>query len=82
MNRYQAAVLGAGPAGLAVVGTLLDSGMSKILWVDPAFQAGRLSIYNEVPSKYRLPLSLPESAHTVHMNIKTVLMHKILIILI
>ena len=44
-------MLGAGPAGLAVVGTLLDCGISKILWVDPAFQAGRLSIYNEVPSK-------------------------------
>ena len=52
MKRYKAAVMGAGPAGLAVVSTLLDSGITGgILWVDPAFQAGRLSIYDEVPSK-------------------------------
>ena len=51
LRSYQAAVVGAGPAGLAVVATLLDSGASSILWVDPFFDAGRLSIYGEVPSE-------------------------------
>ena len=51
LRRYDAAVLGAGPAGLAVVGTLLDAGKKSILWADPSFDSGRLSIYGEVPSE-------------------------------
>ena len=51
MERFDAAVAGAGPAGLCVVATLLDSGASSILWVDPRFDAGRLSMYGEVPSE-------------------------------
>lgn len=37
-------VIGAGPAGIATVGKLLDSGVSpdQVLWVDPAFQGGDL----------------------------------------
>lgn len=44
MNQlsYQWAVLGAGPAGIAAVGKLLDQGIPAphILWVDPQFKVG------------------------------------------
>ena len=39
---YQWAVVGAGPAGIAAVGKLLDAGISahQILWIDPNFKVG------------------------------------------
>lgn len=39
---YAWAVIGAGPAGIAAVGKLLDQGIAEeeILWVDPAFKVG------------------------------------------
>ena len=51
MNKYHAIVAGAGPAGIATVATLLDFATKpfKLLWVDPEFNAGRLSSYLEVP---------------------------------
>ena len=44
MTRYQWTVIGAGPAGIAAVGRLLDHGIApeKIAWVDPEFTAGDL----------------------------------------
>ncbi len=41
-KKYDWAVIGAGPAGIAALGVLLDSGIShsNILWVDPNFTAG------------------------------------------
>ena len=44
MNTFEWAVVGAGPAGIAAVGKLLDLGVSKdkIVWIDPAFQVGDL----------------------------------------
>ena len=41
-STYQWLVLGAGPAGIAVVGNLLENGIepSEIAWVDPFFQSG------------------------------------------
>lgn len=41
---FQWAVVGAGPAGIAAVGTLLDQGIepNSILWVDPHFKVGDL----------------------------------------
>lgn len=35
--RYKWAVVGAGPAGMATIGQLLDSGINakNILWIDP-----------------------------------------------
>ena len=41
---YAWTVIGAGPAGIAAVGRLLDQGIppDKIAWVDPAFAAGDL----------------------------------------
>lgn len=44
MAPYAWTVIGAGPAGIAAVGRLLDQGISpdKIAWIDPAFAAGDL----------------------------------------
>jgi len=57
---YRTAVVGAGPAGLACVGNLLDklkiSGNDRILWIDPHFKAGRLEKYPEVPSNTKVCL--------------------------
>lgn len=51
IDEYGAIVVGAGPAGLAVVGRLLDEGVKPIAWVDEKFEGGRLNArYREVPS--------------------------------
>lgn len=44
MATYAWTVIGAGPAGIAAVGRLLDQGIppDKLAWVDPAFAAGDL----------------------------------------
>ena len=44
MATYAWTVIGAGPAGIAAVGRLLDQGIApdKIAWIDPAFAAGDL----------------------------------------
>lgn len=50
LRKYEAVVVGAGPAGIAVVGNLLEQGKSPIFWVDDLFQGGRLNkFYREVP---------------------------------
>jgi heterodisulfide reductase subunit A-like polyferredoxin len=49
-RKYEAVVVGAGPAGVAVVGNLLEQKKSPILWVSEAFSGGRLDqYYREVP---------------------------------
>lgn len=49
MNKYNFkwAVIGAGPAGIAAVGKLLDQGIipEHILWIDPHFKVGDLGLY-------------------------------------
>ncbi|KAL4883655.1 pyridine nucleotide-disulfide oxidoreductase-domain-containing protein [Aspergillus karnatakaensis] len=56
-QRCAAVVVGAGPAGLAVVGNLLEKQLGKIVWVDPYFQAGRVNrSYREVPSNTKVAL--------------------------
>lgn len=44
MKTFEWCVVGAGPAGIAVVGKLIDSGVKgkDILWIDPAFEVGDL----------------------------------------
>lgn len=56
--QYAAVVAGAGPAGLAVVGNLLENNIGgKVLWVDPDFQGGRLGRnWREVPSNTKAGL--------------------------
>lgn len=49
---YGAVVVGGGPAGITVVGNLLEQRQQKLLWVDPAFRAGRVNAaYREVPRR-------------------------------
>jgi NADPH-dependent 2,4-dienoyl-CoA reductase/sulfur reductase-like enzyme len=55
-RKYEAVVVGAGPAGLAAVGNLLEQKKSPILWVSDSFSGGRLDrYYREVP-RYVPPL--------------------------
>ncbi|TID21845.1 hypothetical protein E2P81_ATG05112 [Venturia nashicola] len=54
-RKYQALVVGAGPAGIAVVGNLLAENKAPILWVDHKFSGGRLNeYYREVPSNTKV----------------------------
>ena len=47
---YRAIVVGAGAAGIATVGNLLDNNVSPILWLDDSFKGGRLNRkYRDVP---------------------------------
>lgn len=52
------AVIGAGPAGVAIVGNLLElpHKVGSIVWIDPLFTAGRLARYTNVPSNTKLSL--------------------------
>lgn len=46
-------IVGAGPAGIATLGVLLDIGINpqRITWVDPEFNVGRMgAFYNNVPA--------------------------------
>lgn len=54
--HVQNLVVGAGPAGYAVVSTLLDAGSQPIAWVDPEFRSGRLASYLDVPSNTKVKL--------------------------
>jgi thioredoxin reductase len=50
-EEIQWTVVGAGPAGIAVVGLLLDAGVQgqQIIWVDPEFNVGGLGKHPTVP---------------------------------
>ena len=49
-DRYAAVVVGAGPAGIAVTGNLLNRDLGPILWIDDKFDGGRVNrAYREVP---------------------------------
>ena len=49
-KKYGAVVVGAGPAGVAVVGNLLEQKKGPVYWVDELFHGGRLDkFYREVP---------------------------------
>ncbi|MGH7715669.1 MAG: hypothetical protein ACREML_06680, partial [Vulcanimicrobiaceae bacterium] len=57
MMDFEWAVAGAGPAGINVVGTLLDEGVSPdaIAWIDPAFGGGDFgTLWGNVPSNTRV----------------------------
>ncbi|PIQ42429.1 MAG: pyridine nucleotide-disulfide oxidoreductase [Gammaproteobacteria bacterium CG11_big_fil_rev_8_21_14_0_20_46_22] len=56
---YDWAIVGAGPAGLAAIGQLLDQGAApkSLLWIDPEFQVGDLGKYwGEVSSNTKVKL--------------------------
>lgn len=62
--KYEAVVVGAGPAGIAAVGNLLEQKRAPILWVDDAMNGGRLNkYYREVP-RY-VPQLPPETVHVI-----------------
>ncbi|ORY87564.1 pyridine nucleotide-disulfide oxidoreductase-domain-containing protein [Protomyces lactucae-debilis] len=50
-NRFDAAVIGAGPGGLTCVSNLLAQGLKRVALIDPSFTGGRIhEKYREVPS--------------------------------
>ena len=53
---YKSAVIGSGPAGVALVGKLCDIKATPILWIDPFFRGGRLHKYTQVPSNTKVGL--------------------------
>ncbi|KAK4182610.1 pyridine nucleotide-disulfide oxidoreductase-domain-containing protein [Podospora australis] len=57
-DRTAAIVVGAGPAGIAVVGNLLENTKDgKIVWIDPEFNGGRINKkYREVPGNTAVKL--------------------------
>ncbi|PYI31203.1 hypothetical protein BP00DRAFT_371445 [Aspergillus indologenus CBS 114.80] len=58
-STYDAVVVGAGPGGMSTVAALLDAGAQKVLWVDPAWQGGRLnSLYREISSNTTVAIYL------------------------
>lgn len=59
MKQYQWAIIGAGPAGIAAIGNLLDHGVDakQIVWVDPLFQVGDFGTkWSSVSSNTRVGL--------------------------
>jgi len=59
--NYQWAIIGAGPAGIAVVGKLLDHGIlpEEIVWIDPHFSAGDFGLHwSSIPSNTQVKLFL------------------------
>ena len=57
MQQFEWAVVGAGPAGISTVGTLLDQGVdgSAIVWIDPSFSVGDFgTLWRNVPSNTRV----------------------------
>ncbi len=58
-QHYQWCIIGAGVAGIAAVGKLLDSGIhgSRILWVDDQFKVGDIGTkWHSVPSNTKVEL--------------------------
>ncbi|KAJ5752411.1 hypothetical protein N7520_009328 [Penicillium odoratum] len=56
-RKFAAVVVGAGPAGVAVMGNLLERQLGTIAWIDPCFESGRVNRkYREVPSNTKVSL--------------------------
>ncbi len=53
-SDYTCVVIGAGPAGITMVCSLIECGIFSILWVDPVFECGRLSKYPYVPGNIKI----------------------------
>ncbi|WVQ95747.1 hypothetical protein IAU59_002846 [Kwoniella sp. CBS 9459] len=58
-KRYDAVIIGAGPGGLATIISLIDAGLTSILWVDKRFGSGRLNeLYREISSNTKVGIYL------------------------
>src|SRR5579863_5396421 len=73
MNRKDWTIIGAGPAGIAALGTLLDHGIDpeKIAWIDPFFTVGDFgTLWRNVPSntKAKLFLSFLHACRSFHFK--------------
>lgn len=61
MKSYHWAIIGAGPAGIATLGNLLDAGVApnEIVWIDPHFAVGDFGqLWRNVPSNTKVSLFL------------------------
>lgn len=72
-NNFDWAVIGAGPAGIAAVGKLIDAGIPapNIIWLDPAFAVGDFGAkWRQVPSNTKVSLFLKylNSCAAFHYN--------------
>jgi cation diffusion facilitator CzcD-associated flavoprotein CzcO len=59
VNNYEWAIIGAGPAGIAVIGKLLDAQIppEKIVWIDPQFRVGDFgTLWRNVSSNTKVGL--------------------------
>src|SRR5690606_4947172 len=59
MKSYQWAIIGAGPAGIAALGKLLDAGVKpeEIVWIDSHFAVGDFGMFwRNVPSNTKVSL--------------------------
>ncbi|WVF68103.1 hypothetical protein IAT40_002866 [Kwoniella sp. CBS 6097] len=58
-KTYEAVIIGAGPGGLATIISLIDGGLTDILWVDRSFGGGRLNeLYREISSNTKVGIYL------------------------
>jgi len=65
-KKYAAVVVGAGPAGITVLGNLLERKVGPVLWIDHGFNGGRVNrSYREVPRYVRSRNSCPICQHRV-----------------
>src|SRR5579872_5176753 len=59
MKSCHWAIIGAGPAGIATIGQLLDAGVApeEIIWIDPHFAVGDFGLlWRNVPSNTKVSL--------------------------
>ena len=57
--KTRVAVVGAGPAGIAVAGALSARASLCVQWVDPKFNVGALSTYRSVPANTKVDVLIP-----------------------
>ena len=59
------AVIGAGPAGIAAVGQLIDKGVSgeQILWIDPKFKVAPYDVAMNFSFEYRPEILYEMTGH-------------------
>ena len=54
INIFDVIIIGAGPAGISIIGALLNKQVSNILWIDPSFTLGDFGRLSAVPANTRV----------------------------